>query len=88
MGEQTNEDELADVFFAEFPVDFEIIPDRKLSLGKIRDRTREHFLDYIHRIKSEDIPEDSGDHLFCRNRVIARVKQFVLAMNRERDSLL
>ena len=59
-----DEDELADTFFAEFPIDFLMIPNRELTLREIRDRTREHFLDYVHRMKTAAIPEDSGDHVF------------------------
>lgn len=61
---EVDEDKLAGTFFAEFPVDFLMIPNRELTLGEIQDRTREHFLHYVHRMKSVAIPEDSGDHVF------------------------
>lgn len=61
---EVDEDELADTFFVEFPVDFLVIPNWKLTLGEIRDGTREHFLHYVHRMKSVAIPEGSGDHVF------------------------
>lgn len=48
---EVDEDKLAGTFFAEFPVDFLMIPNRELTLGEIQDRTREHFLHYVHRMK-------------------------------------
>lgn len=65
---QVDEKELADTYFAEFPIDYKMIADRSLTLGMIRDRSRERFLAYLHWLKTlEPISPERPEIFFAHS---------------------
>ena len=48
---EVDDKELADAYFSEFPIEYAMIPKTDLTLGEIRDRSRTHFLEFVHRMR-------------------------------------
>ena len=52
---EVNEYELVDTYFAEFPIDYEMIPAKEMSLQEIKDRLKKRLLEFIRQMKDIDI---------------------------------
>ena len=48
---EVNEHELVDTYFAEFPIDYEMIPAKEMTLGEIKNRLKSRLLEFIRRMK-------------------------------------
>lgn len=68
---KTDEEKLADTYFAAFPIDYMMIADWALTLGEIRDRSRSRFLEFVRRMKQVEIRPNSEPCVFfaCRQYV-------------------
>lgn len=68
---KTDEEKLADTYFAAFPIDYMMIADWTLTLGEIRDRSRSRFLEFVRRMKQIEIRPNSEPCVFfaCRQYV-------------------
>ena len=47
---EVNEHELVDTYFAEFPIDYEMIPAKEITLREIQDRLKNRLLEFIRRM--------------------------------------
>ena len=52
---EVNEYELVDTYFAEFPIDYEMIPAKEMSLQEITDKLKKRLLEFIRQMKDIDI---------------------------------
>lgn len=52
---EVNEYELVDTYFAEFPIDYEMIPAKEMALQEIKDRLKKRLLEFIRQMKDIDI---------------------------------
>ncbi len=64
----TDTETLTDTYLANYPIDYQTISSRELTLGEIRDRTRENMIDFIERMKSLEVRTDNKPMVFfaCR----------------------
>ena len=61
---EVNEHELVDTYFAEFPIDYEMIPAKEMMLGEIKDRLKSRLLEFIRRMKELDVQSDDRPCVF------------------------
>ena len=48
---EVHEHELVDTYFAEFPIDYEMISAKEMTLREIKDRLKKRLLKFICRMK-------------------------------------
>lgn len=61
---KVDETELIDAYFAEFPIDYKMIADKKLTLGEIQDHARERLTTFIDRMKICEIDPEKDACVF------------------------
>lgn len=68
---KVDEETLADTYFAAFPIDYMMIANQALTLGKIRCRSKERFLEFVRRMKQIEVPSDDDPCVFfaCKQYV-------------------
>lgn len=63
---EVDDKELADAYFSEFPIEYAMIPKTDLTLGEIRDRSRTHFLEFVHRMRETKTEPGSSVFFACK----------------------
>ena len=63
---EADDKELADAYFSEFPINYAMIPKTELTLGEIRNRTRAHFLEFVHRMREVETEPGSNVFFACK----------------------
>ncbi len=68
---KVDEEALVDAYFAAFPIDYVMIADRALTLGEIRDGSKNRFLEFVCRMKQVEIPPNEDPYVFfaCKQYV-------------------
>ena len=52
---EIDEECLVDTYFVDFPIDYMMIANKKLTLEEINERSQKHFLDFVHNLKKLEI---------------------------------
>ena len=61
---EIDEECLVDTYFVDFPIDYMMIANKKLTLEEINERSKKHFLDFVHNLKKLEIKRSDTTWIF------------------------